>query len=90
MQANGVLDGANSRFRLLEKTNDGFEIAEEDLRRRGMGELAGLRQAGTSDGAESLDADLDLVLAARDLVARPGPVLESYADLAAAAGVDTP
>lgn len=34
------------RLRVLTKTNDGFVIAEEDLRLRGPGEMLGLRQAG--------------------------------------------
>jgi len=42
---------AHTRLRFLETCSDGFQIAEEDLRVRGMGELAGLRQSGLSDGA---------------------------------------
>jgi len=34
------------RLQVLERTSDGFEIAEEDLRRRGPGELTGTRQSG--------------------------------------------
>lgn len=34
------------RLRILTKTNDGFQIAEEDLRLRGPGELLGTRQSG--------------------------------------------
>jgi ATP-dependent DNA helicase RecG len=56
---------AAERFELLERTDDGFEIAEEDLRRRGMGELDGLRQSG---GALDPEEDLDLLLAARDAI----------------------
>lgn len=37
------------RLRVLERTTNGFEIAEEDLRRRGPGELAGTRQSGLPD-----------------------------------------
>jgi ATP-dependent DNA helicase RecG len=67
-------DSARERFELLERTCDGFEIAEEDLRRRGMGDLAGRRQAGESlGGFGDEEGDLDLLFAARDLVAtRPG------------------
>ena len=42
---------AHARLRFLEECSDGFRLAEEDLRTRGMGELAGLRQSGLSDGA---------------------------------------
>jgi ATP-dependent DNA helicase RecG len=35
-----------ARLEVLEETNDGFEIAEADLRIRGPGEFLGIRQAG--------------------------------------------
>ena len=38
-----------SRLQVLEKTTDGFVIAEEDMRRRGPGEMAGVRQSGMPD-----------------------------------------
>ncbi len=34
------------RLAILEKTNDGFEIAQEDLKLRGPGDLFGVRQSG--------------------------------------------
>ncbi len=34
------------RLEILEKTNDGFRIAEEDLKLRGPGDLFGVRQSG--------------------------------------------
>lgn len=34
------------RLAILEKTNDGFEIAEQDLKLRGPGDLFGIRQSG--------------------------------------------
>jgi ATP-dependent DNA helicase RecG len=37
---------ARSRLALMRETNDGFRIAEEDLRLRGAGELLGTRQSG--------------------------------------------
>ncbi|RIA46085.1 ATP-dependent DNA helicase RecG [Hephaestia caeni] len=37
---------ARARLALLRETNDGFRIAEEDLRLRGGGELLGTRQSG--------------------------------------------
>ncbi len=37
---------ARSRLKLMRETNDGFRIAEEDLRLRGAGEILGVRQSG--------------------------------------------
>jgi ATP-dependent DNA helicase RecG len=37
---------ARSRLALMRETNDGFRIAEEDLKLRGAGELLGTRQSG--------------------------------------------
>ncbi len=33
----------------MERTNDGFRIAEEDLKIRGPGDFAGVRQSGIPD-----------------------------------------
>ena len=47
------------RFRLLEATNDGFVVAEADLKKRGMGDLAGVRQSGENlEGLHELDTRL--------------------------------
>jgi len=40
---------ARERLKVLEATNDGFRIAEEDLRLRGPGDFTGVRQAGWPD-----------------------------------------
>lgn len=70
---------AAARFELLESTRDGFRIAEEDLARRGMGELAGLRQSGAgSEGLEDAWLDPELLLAARDLVRTRPEVRQHY------------
>jgi len=38
---------AKARLKIMRETQDGFRIAEEDLRLRGEGELLGLRQSGS-------------------------------------------
>ena len=38
--------GENERLEVLHKSNDGFFIAEEDLRLRGPGDINGIRQSG--------------------------------------------
>lgn len=39
---------AKARLKLMRETNDGFRIAEEDLRLRGAGEILGVRQSGAA------------------------------------------
>ncbi len=41
-----LTDTARARLALMRETNDGFRIAEEDLRLRGAGEILGTRQSG--------------------------------------------
>jgi ATP-dependent DNA helicase RecG len=40
---------ARERLEILNKSNDGFYIAEEDLKLRGPGDLFGIRQSGELD-----------------------------------------
>ena len=42
-------DSSRARLQILRETEDGFRIAEEDLRLRGEGDVLGARQAGTPD-----------------------------------------
>lgn len=46
LRNNVLSEAARSRLGLMRETNDGFRIAEEDLRLRGAGEILGTRQSG--------------------------------------------
>jgi ATP-dependent DNA helicase RecG len=60
-------DTARARLECLRNTDDGFIIAEEDLRLRGAGELLGERQSGLPDfRLADLALHGELVAAARD------------------------
>ncbi len=62
---------ASERLRVLEQTNDGFEIAEADLRLRGPGELLGKEQSGMPPFRfGDLVTDGSLIKEARELAAR--------------------
>jgi ATP-dependent DNA helicase recG len=43
---NELGEEAKRRIAIMVETNDGFEIAEEDMRLRGFGEIDGTRQSG--------------------------------------------
>ena len=67
----GVSSVARRRIELLAQTDDGFQLAEADLRERGMGELLGLRQHGqTPLRVLNPLQDASLVEAARTLAER--------------------
>jgi ATP-dependent DNA helicase RecG len=58
---------AQARLEMMRQTEDGFRIAEEDLRLRGEGEVLGTRQSGTPGfKLARLEVDGDLLGAARD------------------------
>ncbi|NKB49067.1 MAG: ATP-dependent DNA helicase RecG [Alphaproteobacteria bacterium] len=58
---------ARSRLTILRETDDGFRIAEEDLRLRGAGDLLGTRQSGLPEfRLASLENHSELLAVARD------------------------
>ena len=59
------LVGTTRRLEALLKTNDGFKLAEMDLKIRGPGEFTGVRQSGIPDLAMASLADLELIKKAR-------------------------
>ncbi|HEX9647636.1 MAG TPA: helicase-related protein, partial [Alphaproteobacteria bacterium] len=72
---------ARARLDILRQTDDGFVIAEEDLRLRGAGELLGTRQSGVPEfRLADLGAHAGLLGAARDdarLIVARDPGLET-------------
>ncbi|MEI9889101.1 MAG: ATP-dependent DNA helicase RecG [Rhizomicrobium sp.] len=72
---------AKARLKTMRETDDGFVIAEEDLRLRGAGELLGTRQSGMPEfRLADLAAHADLLAVARDdaqLVLTRDPDLQS-------------
>jgi ATP-dependent DNA helicase RecG len=48
VRSNEIGEIARARLALMRETNDGFKIAEEDMKLRGTGELLGTRQSGDS------------------------------------------
>lgn len=75
-------DETRERLTAFTRTNDGFRIAEEDLRLRGPGEFFGTRQSGIPDlHAANLLRDGDLLEAARAeafAIVQVDPTLAAY------------
>ena len=46
IRGNSLSETSRARLALMRETNDGFRIAEEDLRLRGAGDMLGTRQSG--------------------------------------------
>ncbi len=73
---------AFKRLQILTQTNDGFKIAEEDLKLRGPGDLFGTQQSGFIEFKKADPVrDIDLLLLARDSafeLIRNDPELKNY------------
>ncbi len=69
------------RLSALEKTANGFELAEYDLKLRGPGEFVGTKQSGVADLSMSSLADLELIKKARleaRILLKDDPTLADY------------
>lgn len=79
-------DDAAERLAAMVKTNDGFELANEDLRIRGQGTVFGDRQSGMADlRIADLFRDLELLIDARRdafAIVDGDPDLVEHGDLA--------
>ncbi len=82
--ADEASDTALDRLSLMARTHDGFELALEDMRRRGMGQLLGSRQHGLTDSAMESLRDPTLLDEAREEALRlvgDDPALERHSAL---------
>jgi ATP-dependent DNA helicase RecG len=79
--ADTTTEDAQARMEVMVATQDGFRIAEEDLRLRGPGVVAGTQQSGHDDYlVADVIRDADLLVAARDAareIVAQDPKLES-------------
>ena len=46
MFKSNLSENAKKRIKILKKSNDGFEISEEDMKLRGYGDILGFKQSG--------------------------------------------
>jgi ATP-dependent DNA helicase RecG len=70
---------SEERLAIMETVDDGFRLAEEDLRIRGPGEYFGKRQSGLPDLRIAKLTDVEMVMRARNEATR---ILEEDPDLA--------
>jgi ATP-dependent DNA helicase RecG len=63
-------DAENERLNVMTRTNDGFLLAEEDLKQRGPGDFLGTKQAGYIELKMANLFDVQLIKKARDLAER--------------------
>jgi ATP-dependent DNA helicase RecG len=67
LRGSALSETGRARLALMRETNDGFRIAEEDLRLRGPGEILGTRQSGEQGFKVASPEDVaELVPLARD------------------------
>ncbi|MBN1249761.1 MAG: ATP-dependent DNA helicase RecG, partial [Anaerolineae bacterium] len=77
--AEDASEDAAERLRAVERTNDGFELAEKDLEMRGPGEFLGTRQSGFPEFPMATFTDTRLLHEVREVAER---LLEQDPDLA--------
>lgn len=74
----------SKRLKVLEKTNDGFKIAEQDLKLRGPGQFFGSLQSGIPDIAMENLNNLKLIYFAREEaenILKKDPELENHPEI---------
>ena len=92
LMADGDAAESSRRLSVIEESQDGFRLAEEDLKLRGPGEFFGTRQSGLPDLKVALLSDVRVLEDARreaqDIYARD-PLLQQEEHLALAQRVRT-
>ena len=66
-------DHENERIRVMCNTNDGFEVAEADLKERRSGDLMGIKQSGRNKFVEELIAYPVIAVEAKRIVSQMTP-----------------
>lgn len=64
----------NKRLQILNDTNDGFEVAKQDLKLRGAGDIFGIRQSG------EVDFKIADIYADSDMILKINGILDDYFD----------
>jgi len=86
MPGNGLSKEAAMRLKTMEKTQDGFVVAQADLELRGPGELLGIRQSGVPElRVANLAQDQDLLIQAKNKafkILQEDPSLERHPEVA--------
>tara|TARA_R110002126_G_scaffold13118_1_gene56104 strand:+ start:350509 stop:352629 length:2121 start_codon:yes stop_codon:yes gene_type:complete len=81
LYATPISETGKSRLKIMRDTEDGFLIAEEDMRLRGVGDILGTRQSGLADYMlADLSSHGELIAMARDeaqLIVQKDPRLTS-------------
>lgn len=79
MSGEKISEDAKERLSTMTQTNDGFKIAEADMRLRGPGDIMGTRQSGVLELAMAdLVLDQDILESARE---KAGQILENDPEL---------
>ena len=68
--ADAPSENAQFRLKLLECSNDGFELAEEDLKLRGPGDYLGTRQSGLPNFKVAQISDFEILHQAREAASK--------------------
>jgi len=69
---NAISDTTKKRMNIMVNSNDGFQIAEEDLKLRGPGDMEGTQQSGTPFNLKiaELAKDTSIIIMVRELAIR--------------------